>query len=87
MIAVSYLLILVVTIFSDSALSVESSKTSLVKWTGGNNFEWSCPATKNMCQNYGKFISRNAIATRSAIYKNVAFLALPRYIEKIIHSF
>lgn len=47
-------------------------------WTGGS-FEWPCPATKNMFKNSGRFISKNVLATRTAIYKDDAILALPRY--------
>lgn len=49
-----------------------------ILWTGGS-FEWPCPATKNMFKNSGRYISKNVLATRAAIYKDDAFLALPRY--------
>ncbi|XP_003493838.1 major royal jelly protein 5 [Bombus impatiens] len=49
-----------------------------IKWTGGN-FEWPCPTTKNMFKSSGKYISKNVIATRVALYTNNAIVALPRY--------
>lgn len=53
-----------------------------IVWTGGS-FEWPCPATKNMFRTSGRYISKNVLATRAAIYKDDAVLALPRY-EKYI---
>lgn len=47
-------------------------------WTGGS-FEWPCPTTKSLFKNSGRYISKNVLATRTAIYKDDAFLALPRY--------
>ncbi|XP_014476545.1 PREDICTED: major royal jelly protein 5 [Dinoponera quadriceps] len=47
-------------------------------WTGGS-FEWPCPATKSMFKNSGRYISKNVLATRTAIYKDDAFLVLPRF--------
>ncbi|XP_017887524.1 protein yellow [Ceratina calcarata] len=49
-----------------------------VKWTGGS-FEWPCPSTKNMYKNSGKYIPKNVIATRVAMYNDDAIVALPRY--------
>nr|XP_031828179.1 uncharacterized protein LOC116425102 isoform X1 [Nomia melanderi] len=49
-----------------------------IKWTGGS-FEWPCPTTKSMFKNNGKYISKNVIATRAAIYNNDAIVALPRF--------
>jgi hypothetical protein len=49
-----------------------------VQWTGGS-FEWPCPATKSMFKNSGRYISKNVLATRVAIYKDDAILALPRF--------
>ncbi|XP_011638292.1 uncharacterized protein LOC105427981 [Pogonomyrmex barbatus] len=48
-----------------------------ILWTGGS-FEWPCPVTKSMFQNSGRYISKNVLATRAAIYKDDAILALPR---------
>ncbi|XP_001603573.1 major royal jelly protein 1 [Nasonia vitripennis] len=50
-----------------------------IQWTGGSNIEWPCTATKNMYKSSGKYVGKNVIATRAAIYKDDAFLALPRY--------
>lgn len=52
-----------------------------IKWIGGN-FEWPCPTTKNMFKSSGKYISKNVIATRVALYTNNAIVALPRYKSK-----
>ncbi|KAG7211985.1 hypothetical protein KM043_011183 [Ampulex compressa] len=49
-----------------------------VHWTGGS-FEWPCSATKSMFKNNGRYVSKNVIATRAAVYKDDAILALPRY--------
>ncbi|XP_071635272.1 dopaminechrome tautomerase-like [Temnothorax longispinosus] len=60
---------------------VENKKcdgTDIVQWTGGS-FEWPCAATKSMFYNNGRFISKNVLATRVAISKDDAILALPRY--------
>lgn len=57
-----------------------------ILWTGGS-FEWPCPATKNMFKNSGRYISKNVLATRAAIYKDDAILALPRYEKYIICRF
>jgi len=48
-----------------------------IVWTGGS-FEWPCPATKGLFRNNGRFISKNVLATRAAIYKDDAIIALPR---------
>ncbi|XP_011494305.1 PREDICTED: protein yellow [Ceratosolen solmsi marchali] len=50
-----------------------------IHWTGGSNIDWPCATTKNMYKSNGKYISKNVIATRAAIYKDEAFLTLPRY--------
>ncbi|XP_054013478.1 protein yellow [Hylaeus anthracinus] len=57
---------------------VETTNPSNVKWTGGS-FEWPCSATKNMFKSSGRYISKNVIATRAAIYNDDAIVALPRY--------
>ncbi|XP_012523974.1 protein yellow [Monomorium pharaonis] len=49
-----------------------------IQWTGGN-FEWPCEATKSMFKNSGRYISKNVLATRVAVYKDDAILALPRF--------
>ncbi|KAK9299375.1 hypothetical protein QLX08_007612 [Tetragonisca angustula] len=49
-----------------------------VKWTGGS-FEWPCTTTRNMFKSSGKYISKNVIATRVAMFENKAIVALPRY--------
>ncbi|XP_011881012.1 PREDICTED: major royal jelly protein 1 [Vollenhovia emeryi] len=49
-----------------------------IMWTGGS-FEWPCVTTKSMFKNSGRYISKNVLATRVAIYKDDAILALPRY--------
>lgn len=49
-----------------------------ILWTGGT-FEWPCEATKSLFKNSGRYISKNVLATRVAIYKDDAIVALPRY--------
>ncbi|XP_076248659.1 L-dopachrome tautomerase yellow-g2 [Calliopsis andreniformis] len=49
-----------------------------VEWTGGP-FEWPCPITKSMFKNSGRYIPKNVIASRAAIYDDNAIVALPRY--------
>ena len=46
---------------------------------GGNNLNWPCYATKNIYTNSGRYIPKNVIATRSQIYRDSAFVAIPRY--------
>lgn len=49
-----------------------------ILWSGGP-FDWPCSATKSIFKNSGRYISKNVLATRAAIYKDDAILALPRY--------
>lgn len=56
-----------------------------ILWTGGN-FEWPCQATKSMFKNSGRYISKNILATRTAVYKDDAFVALPRYEIQFVSS-
>lgn len=73
-------------LFTRSALVVVLALTSSVnatlpetlKWTGGN-FEWPCSTTRNMFKSSGKYVSKNVIATRVALFENKAIVALPRY--------
>ncbi|KAL0104720.1 hypothetical protein PUN28_016389 [Cardiocondyla obscurior] len=51
---------------------------NIIRWTGGT-FEWPGAATKSLFKNSGRYISKNVLATRTAIYKDDAFLALPRF--------
>lgn len=46
---------------------------------GGNNLNWPGYATKNIYQQSGRYIPKNIIATRSQIYRDIAFVAIPRY--------
>ncbi|XP_076622237.1 L-dopachrome tautomerase yellow-g2 [Colletes latitarsis] len=59
-------------------IATEPDHTFSVKWTGGS-FEWPCTATKNMFKNSGRYISKNVIASRAAISKDDAIVALPRF--------
>ena len=51
---------------------------SNVQWTAGS-FQWPCPTTKNMFKSSGRYIPKNVIATRAAIFNDDAIVALPRY--------
>lgn len=74
---VSKMLRLIVVQLTILTLVVASDK---IKWTGGNNFDWPSPSTRNHYKNTGRFIGENVVATRAAIYKDTVFLALPRYL-------
>lgn len=54
----------------------EKEENSL-QWTGAS-FKWPCESTKAIFKSSGKYVSKNAIATRSQIYKDEVFLAIPR---------
>ncbi|GLV34804.1 yellow-g [Carabus blaptoides fortunei] len=45
----------------------------------GANLEWPCLSTRNIYMQSGRYISRNVIATRTQIYNDQVFVALPRY--------
>lgn len=60
------------------AHDVQPKEERNIVWTGGA-FEWPCSLTKNFLKKNGRYISKNVIATRAAIYKDDAILALPRY--------
>lgn len=44
----------------------------------GSNLEWPCQSTKNIYVQSGRFIPRNVIVTRAQIYRDEAFVTLPR---------
>lgn len=46
---------------------------------GGNNLEWPCHATKNIYASSGRYTPKSIIATRAQIYRDAAFVAMPRY--------
>lgn len=46
---------------------------------GGNHLEWPCQATKNIYASSGRYTPKNIIATRAQIYRDSAFVAMPRY--------
>lgn len=46
---------------------------------GGNHLEWPCQATKNIYASSGRYTPKNIIATRAQIYRDTAFVAMPRY--------
>lgn len=46
---------------------------------GGNNLNWPCEATKNIYSGSGRYVPKSVIATRSQIYRDTAFVAIPRY--------
>jgi Major royal jelly protein len=49
-----------------------------MRWTGAE-YTWPCSSTKALLKSSGKFIHKNNIATRSQIYRDTIFFALPRY--------
>lgn len=46
---------------------------------GGNNLDWPSYATQNIYSSSGRYTPKNIIATRSQIYRDTAFVAIPRY--------
>lgn len=70
------MLSLVTVIVADCENSIVSELTFRL---GGNNLNWPCYATKNIYTNSGRYIPKNIIATRSQIYRDIAFVAIPRY--------
>lgn len=46
---------------------------------GGNNLDWPGYATQNIYATSGRYIPKHIIATRSQIYRDTAFVAMPRY--------
>ncbi|KAI4502044.1 hypothetical protein M0802_002726 [Mischocyttarus mexicanus] len=70
--------IVIVFVIADDVEQLEHYDNHEVQWVGGS-FEWPCATTKSMFKNSGHYISKNIIATRAAIFKNDAFLALPRF--------
>lgn len=50
---------------------------SSLQWTGAS-YKWPCESTRTIYKNSGQYISKNAIATRSVIYKDEVFVAIPR---------
>lgn len=45
----------------------------------GAQLQWPCQSTRNIYMQSGRYISRNVIGTRTQIYKDRAFIAIPRY--------
>lgn len=65
-----------------SGISSSCDKSILPELTfrlGGTNLDWPCFATKNIYASTGRYIPKNVIATRAQIYRDDAFVALPRY--------
>lgn len=46
---------------------------------GGNNLDWPGYATQKIYAENGRYIPKHVIATRSQIYRDTAFVAMPRY--------
>ena len=75
--AVTFVVAVVAVVGADEPI-IEKKCDKNILWTGGT-FEWPCMATKSIFKNNGRYISKNILATRVAIYKDDAILALPRY--------
>lgn len=45
---------------------------------GGSELEWPCKSTRNIYVQSGRYIPRNVIVTRSQIYRDEAYVTLPR---------
>ncbi|KAJ8678889.1 hypothetical protein QAD02_014676 [Eretmocerus hayati] len=50
-----------------------------VQWSGGNSFKWPSATTKQLYKNGKMFVSKNVLATRFAVYKDEAYVAMPRF--------
>lgn len=68
--------------FKIAGISTSCDKSILPELTfrlGGNNLEWPCVSTRNIYSTTGRYIPKHIIATRSQIYRDEAYVALPRY--------
>lgn len=45
----------------------------------GSNLVWPCESTKNIYQSNGRYSARNMIVTRVQIWKDLVFVAMPRF--------
>lgn len=71
---------LIISLFVVVAVATfDTTLNSNVQWTAGS-FQWPCPTTKNMFKSSGRYVPKNVIATRAAIFNDDAIVALPRYI-------
>lgn len=65
-----------------SGISSSCDKSILPELTfrlGGTNLDWPCFSTKNIYASTGRYVPKHVIATRAQIYRDEAFVALPRY--------
>lgn len=53
-------------------------ENEIVQWTGGP-FEWPCKELENVFKNDGRYVEKNIMAVRGAIYEDQAVVALPRF--------
>lgn len=72
--AVTFVVAVVAVVGADEPITERKCDKNIL-WTGGT-FEWPCVATKSIFKNSGRYISKNILATRVAIYKDDAILAL-----------
>ncbi|KAI4456323.1 protein yellow-related [Holotrichia oblita] len=74
-------LIVLATIFFGQTLAVcdRNYITDLSFKVSGSHLTFPCESTKNIYLQSGRYISKNIIGTRMQIYKDEAFIALPRY--------
>jgi hypothetical protein len=63
---------------SYSGFPLLNQQSSDAKWYGVD-FEWPCSTSRALLKNSGKFVNKNNIATRAAIYRDSMFLAFPRF--------
>lgn len=45
---------------------------------GGSELQWPCKSTRNIYTQSGRYVPRNVIVTRSQIYRDEAYVTLPR---------
>lgn len=73
--------LLFVSLVSDVQVSCDSSQKILEDLTfqlSGSSLEWPCASTKNIYHSSGRYIPKNVIMTRSQIYRDEAYVTLPR---------
>lgn len=73
---------LIALVYLVAGISSQCDKSILPELTfrlGGTNLDWPCYSTKNIYASTGRYIPKHVIATRAQIYRDEAFVALPRY--------
>lgn len=76
---VKFLLLLSSVTLLDAACDISSQQLNdLTFQLSGSSLEWPCQSTKNIYVQSGRYLPKNVIITRSQIYRDEAFVTLPR---------